>query len=105
MSSVLTASPRPDAATLRMVTALARSRATLLPSCGCKREIGCTCASEALVRFARDLEAIAGETERGKPASPRLAVERAIRRHLEVALSSALRPHTLQAAMRAHAER
>jgi hypothetical protein len=104
VSPVLAASPRLDAATLRMVTALARSRATLLPSCGCEREMGCTCVREALVQFADDLEAIAGETERGEPAAPRLTVERAIRRHLEVALSSALRPHTLQAVMRAHPE-
>ena len=91
-----------DAATLRMVSALAQSRATTTALCG--DQSSCECGSRALFQLACDLEAIASEAERAtenkRPcADQRLAIERAVRRHLEVATAAALGPDYLHILM------
>lgn len=94
------ADPIADPATLRLATTLALSRATLLPPCRCVAVVACSCGSRALRDLADDLSTMAAKAERPDGASgeapPRLRIERAVRRHLEVALDAALMPERLR---------
>lgn len=88
---------RPDPYTLRLVVDFVASRAhayrQTVSADGALRDRE----SQALAELALDLEAIATECEVTTAdalsrTAQRLSVERAVRRHLEVAVSSAMKP-------------